>query len=189
MTRPAPDAQTAGASAAPGEAPSHLIVGRVLAPWGRRGEVRVEILTDFPERFSQLEEVLVGDERVPYRLEAARLQRGYAILKLFGVDATEEAEALRGALLYIPVSEAMPLEAGQYYQYQILGLDVWTVAGRHLGRVSEILETGANDVYVVRQDGREVLIPAVADVVQEVDLERQRLVVTLPPGLLEEEEA
>ncbi|HOR00660.1 MAG TPA: ribosome maturation factor RimM [Anaerolineae bacterium] len=179
MTPTAPGEQHAGA-------PTHLIVGRVLAPWGHRGQVRVEILTDFPERFAALEEILVGEDLVPYRLEAARLHKGSVVLKLEGVDDPEQASALRGALLYIPVSQAMPLEQDQYFHYQILGLEVWTVDGRYLGRISEILETGANDVYVVQSDGREVLIPAVADVVQEVDLERHRLIVAPPPGLLEE---
>ncbi len=181
MTRPAPGAPRA-------EAPTHLIIGRVLAPWGHRGEVRVEIMTDFPERFSRLEEVLVGEAHAPYRLQSARLHKGNAILKLEGIDNPEQAAALRGELLFIPVSEAMPLGEDQYYHYQILGLDVWTRDGRYLGRVSEILETGANDVYVVR-NGREVLIPALADVVQEVDLAGHRMIVTLPPGLVEEEEA
>ena len=182
MTGQAPGAPRA-------EAPTHLVVGRVLAPWGHRGEVRVEIMTDFPERFSSLEEVLVGEDHVPYRLQSARRHKGNVVLKLEGVDSPEQAATLRGELLYIPVSEAMPLGQDQYYYYQILGLDVWTREGRHLGQVTDILETGANDVYVVRDGGREVLIPALADVVQEVDLAGQRMIVTLPPGLVEEEEA
>ncbi len=182
MTHPAPGAQRA-------EAPTHLVVGRVLAPWGHRGEVRVEIMTDFPERFSRLEDVLVGEAHVPYRLQSARLHKGNAILKLEGIDSPEQAAGLRGELLYIPVSQAMPLGENQYYQYQILGLDVWTSDGRHLGQITDILETGANDVYVVRDGKREVLVPALAHVVQEVDLAGQRMIVTLPPGLVEEEEA
>jgi 16S rRNA processing protein RimM len=177
VTRPAP------------EAPTHLVVGRVLAPWGRAGQVRAEILTDFPERFSRLDEILVGEDHVPYRLQSARLHKGQVVLKLEGVDDPEQASELRGELLYIPTSEAMPLGEDQYYHYQIVGLDVWTDDGRYLGRITDILETGANDVYVVRQDGREVLIPALAQVVQEVDLAHQRMTVTLLPGLVEEEGA
>ncbi len=175
-------------TAEPGhEGPTHLIVARVLAPWGHRGEVRAEVLTDFPQRFSGMERIFVGDGKVPYRVESARLHKGNVVLKLEGVNTPDEAERLRGALLYVPVEEAVPLGEDEYYYHQIIGLEVWTADGRFLGRVTEILETGANDVYVAEKDGREVLIPAVASVVQEVDLEHHRLVVSPPPGLLEEE--
>ncbi len=170
--------------------PSHLIIGRVRASWGRRGEVRAEVLTDFPERFGQMTRILVGEEHRPYRLSSARLQQGEAILKLEGIDTPEQAGELRGEFLYVPVAEAMPLATDVYYHYQILGLEVYTTSGKFLGQVTDILETGANDVYVVRNaNRREVLIPALAEVVQEVDLEHHRMLVTPPPGLVEEEEA
>jgi len=180
---PAPEASSSGA----GErvAPSDLVVGRILAPWGYRGEVKVEILTDFPERFSRLREILVGDERRPYRVQAARLHKGAILLKLGGIDTPEQADALRGEILYVPLSEAMPLGKGEYYHHQILGLTVWTVEGENLGRISEILETGSNDVYVVTGEGREVLVPALKSVIREVDLEHGRMTVALPPGLLD----
>ncbi|MDI7276066.1 MAG: ribosome maturation factor RimM [Anaerolineae bacterium] len=164
-------------------------MGRVLAPWGARGEVRAQVLTQFPERFAALHEITVGEERRVFRLQSARLHKGNVVLKLEGIDSPEQAAALRGELLYVPLSEAMPLGEHEYYHYQILGLDVYTVQGEHLGSVTDILETGSNDVYVVQGRGREVLIPALADVVQEVDLEHRRLVVVLPPGLVDEEEA
>lgn len=191
MTHPA---RNAGEEAGPDrqeprpERPTHLVVAQVLAPWGHRGEVRAEILTDFPKRFAGMERIFVGDDLVPYRVQSARLHKGNVVLKLEGIDNPDQAEHLRGELLYVPVEEAVPLGKDQYYQYQIMGLEVWTVEGRFLGRVTEILETGANDVYVAEQDGREVLIPAVAEVVQEVDLKRHRLMVKLLPGLLEGEE-
>ena len=171
------------------EEPTHLVVGRVLAPWGARGEVRAQVLTQFPERFAALQEIIVGEEHRVFRLRSARLHKGNVVLKLEGIDSPEQAAALRGELLYVPLSEAMPLGEHEYYHYQILGLDVYTVQGEHLGSVTDILETGSNDVYVVQGRGREVLIPALADVVQEVDLEHRRLVVVLPPGLVDEEEA
>lgn len=171
------------------EAPTHLAIGRVLAPWGHRGEIRVEILTDFPERFGQLREVQVGEDLRPYPLESARLHKGNAILKLGGVADPSQAAELRGEILYVPLSEAVPLGEHEYYHHQILGLDVFTADGQPLGQVTEILETGSNDVYVARDGGREVLIPALVTVIREVDLEHHRLVVALPPGLLDEEEA
>lgn len=185
----APPQPGVGAVPAPSEPPTHLIVGRVLAPWGYRGEVRAEILTDFPERFSSLKEIHVGPERVAFPVESARLHRGNVILKLAGIDDPEQAAALRGELLYVPLSAAVPLPEHHYYHHQIIGLEVWTTSGHFLGHVTEILETGSNDVYVVEQKGNEMLIPALAHVIEQVDLEHHRLVVTLPPGLLDEDEA
>jgi 16S rRNA processing protein RimM len=85
----------------------------------------------------------------------------------------------------VPAGEAAPLRKGQYFHHQIIGLGVWTAEGDELGSVEEILETGANDVYLVRRaDGGEVLLPAIRDVIQEIDIEHGRMVVRLIPGLL-----
>jgi 16S rRNA processing protein RimM len=109
------------------------------------------------------------------------------LLKIEGCDDRSTAETLQKYLVQIPFEESLPLDEGEYYEHQIVGLAVWTEAGERLGLVDEILYTGANDVYVVRSDldsRRPILIPAIADVVQAVDLEGGRLVVTLPPGLV-----
>lgn len=173
----------------PGGPPTHLVIGRILAPWGRRGEVRAEIITEFPERFSRLRQVAVGPDLRVYGVQSARLHKGNVVLKLEGIDDPEQAATLRGDYLYVPLSEAEPLSEGQYYHYQILGLDVYTTSGKHLGPITEIIETGSNDVYVVSRDGQEILIPALPDVLQEIDLEHRRMIVSLPPGLAGEEEA
>lgn len=163
--------------------PRYLAVGQVIAPHGVRGEVKVEILTDDPHRFGRLERVFVGpdgEEPVPWPLEGYRLHRGRALLKLGGCEDRDTAERLRGLLIQVPLEEALPLEEGEYYEHQIIGLEVWTVAGELLGEVVDILYTGANDVYVVRSRdpaGSELLIPAIADVVQRVDLETGRLTI------------
>jgi len=169
--------------------PRYLAVGQVIAPHGVRGEVKVEILTDDPHRFGRLERVFVGpdgEEPAPWPLQSYRLHRGRALLKLGGCDDREAAERLRGMLIQVPLEEALLLEEGEYYEHQILGLEVWTVAGERLGEVVDILYTGANDVYVVHGSnlaGGELLIPAIAEVVQTVDLEAGRLVVELLDGL------
>lgn len=164
--------------------PRYLVIGRVLAPWGVRGEVKIAVLTDWPERFALLKRIYLGKELRPYLLERFRLHKDKAILKLGGCDSREAVERLRGQFVQVPVEEAMPLGEDEYYEYQIVGLSVWTREGEYLGQVREVLYTGANDVYVVRGEGREVLIPAIEDVVLEVNLEEGRIIVELMEGLI-----
>jgi 16S rRNA processing protein RimM len=164
--------------------PKYLAIAQVLAPHGVAGEVRAAILTEFPERFALLDRVYLGDDGTAVGLEHHRFHKGQVLLKLEGYDNREQAEALRQALVQIPTEEAMPLPEGQYYIHQIVGLDVWTDEGEHLGRVEEVLETGANDVYLVRdEEGNTILIPAIHDAVLEIDLEESRMLVHLMPGL------
>jgi 16S rRNA processing protein RimM len=167
-----------------GSEPRYLVVGKIVAPWGLRGEVKVVIETDFPERFERLNRVYLGEKAISCALEGSRLHKGHALLKLRGCDDRDAAEKLRGQLVQIPIEEAMPLDEDEYYVYKIVGLDVWTSEGEHLGRVSEVLFTGANDVYVVQGEKGEMLIPAVEDVVLEVDLAGGRLTVELMEGLI-----
>lgn len=170
--------------------PRFLAVGRILGAHGIHGEVKAEILTDDPQRFGLLKRVFVGLEGqvpVPWLLVGYRLHKGRALLKLQGCDDRTTAAALRGYLVQVPREDAIPLEDGEYFEHQILGLAVWTASGECLGQVVDIIYTGANEVYMVRSSEakrREVLIPAIADVVLEVDLETGRLVVELPEGLL-----
>ena len=164
--------------------PRYLAVGRVLRPRGVRGELKVKILTEDPARFQWLETVYVGPHFIPYRLERIRLHRGAGLLKLAGCDDHDAAEALRGLLVQVAMEDALPLEEGEYWLYQLLGLEVWTTDDELLGVVREILETGANDVYVVRnRSGREVLIPALKSVVIDINIEAGRMLVELPEGL------
>lgn len=165
--------------------PQFLVVGEILKPWGYRGEVKVKVLTDFPKRLAGLATVHLGPDARVVRVERARLHSGFAVLKLEGYDSPEAAAKLRGAVLRIPSTEAAPLSAGQYYQHQIIGLAVVTTEGEELGTVDDILETGANDVYIVRRpDDREILLPAIRDVIQAIELDRGRMVVRLLPGLV-----
>jgi 16S rRNA processing protein RimM len=154
-----------------------------------RGELRVDILTDDPHRFGLLERVFVGledEEPAPWPLEGYRLHKGRVLLKLGKCDDRTTAETLRKQLIQVPLEEAIPLEEDQYFEHQIVGLEVWTAGGEHLGQVVEIVHTGANEVYVIHSAGpgaRELLIPAIEEVVLEVDLENGRLVVELIEGL------
>ncbi len=166
--------------------PRYLVVGRVLGGRGLDGEIKVEVMTDFPDRFNFLQRVYLGQEARPYTVEEVRLRQDkrQVFLKLKGCSDRNAAQKLRGQLVQVPLEEAMPLGEEEYYVYQILGLTVCTAEGQRLGVVREVLFTGSNEVYVVRDGGREILIPALEDVVLEVDLEKKRLVVELPEGLI-----
>ena len=164
--------------------PEYLTIGRIAAPRGLRGEVKVEILTDFPDRFSLLDRVYLGPGHVPYQLEGFRRDKQWALLKFRGHDTRESVENLRSLLVDIPASQAMPLGPDEHYEYQIVGLQVWTEDEQLLGRVDEILFTGGNDVYVVKGAGKEILIPVINDVVLDIDLEAGRILVRLMEGLL-----
>jgi 16S rRNA processing protein RimM len=155
----------------------------VLGPHGVNGEIRCAVLTDFPERFKRASVLHVGESYAPCQVERARLSKGGLLLKLRDVESREAAAALRGHILFVPAAEAMPLPKGSYYWHEIIGLEVRTTDGRSLGSVTEILETGSNDVYVVRDEGHEVLVPAIAEVVRDVDVAGGIITVELIEGL------
>lgn len=169
--------------------PCYLAVGRVLRPHGVGGELRVEVVTDYPERLGQRTSFYLAHPDSPeavryYPVEKLRLHKEALLLKLVGCDSRNAAEELRGMLVQIPIEEAVPLEEGEYYHFQLIGVRVETESGEMLGRVVEILETRANDVYVVRGPRSELLLPAVDEVVLELDLKSKRMVVHLLPGML-----
>ncbi|HDN79898.1 MAG: 16S rRNA processing protein RimM [Chloroflexi bacterium] len=164
--------------------PKYISIGRVVAPWGDRGEVKVKVLTDFPERFALLEKVYIGKTARPFQVKGFRFHKGFAILQLEGFHTRSQAEALRGQFIQIPIEEVMPLEEGEYYEFEIIGLEVRTEEGKFLGKVKEIIYTGANDVYVVEGPEGEVLIPAIEDVILDINLAEGRMTVRLMEGLL-----
>jgi 16S rRNA processing protein RimM len=163
--------------------PTHLAIGRVVKPHGLAGEVEVHILTDFPDRFETLKMVYLGEDHTPVVIESQRWHGRRVLLKLEGCDDREDAEKLRRKLVYVPADEAVPLEENEYYLHEIVGLQAWTTEGEYLGRVEEVIGTGSNDVYVVNDGARETLIPALSDVVLNIDIERGRIEVHLKKGL------
>ena len=179
--------QPQGGSAEDSAEPRFLAVGRVIKPHGVHGEVRVEPMTDQPERFGWLESIYVG-ERNPRRVgvEGVRFHQGFVLLKLAGYPTRTEAEALRNELLQVREEDAIPLEEGEYFLHQLIGLEAITESGRGLGRVTEVLETGANNVFVIDGPAGQILVPDIPDVVLEVDVAAGRLVIRPMPGLLDE---
>lgn len=174
----------ASSSSAGGAEPTHLVIGKIVAPFGIRGEVKVRIESDDPERFALLETVYLGKALRPYTIESSRIHQGSALLHFRGVDDRTAAEALRDQFVYVTMEEALPLGEGEYYVYQIEGLAAVTAEGERLGTVREVLQTGANDVYVIDGPKGEILLPVIPDVILGVDLDAGTITVRIPDGLL-----
>lgn len=170
--------------------PDYLLLGQILRPHGILGEVKMRVLTRYPERIADRDSILLAKEPepkqvTPYALEHVRMHQGYALLKFKGINDRTTAERLRELYAMVAIEDAVPLEDGEVYLYQLLGLQVELSDGTALGQLTEVLETGANDVYIVQspQYG-EVLVPATDETILETDLERGLMVVQLPEGLL-----
>jgi len=165
----------------PDREPQYLVIGRVLRPHGIRGELRLEIHTDQPSHLREVETVYIGDDHRPSALKSFRLHQSVLLLTVAGCEDRAAADALRGLLVAVKLEEAAPLKEGEYYQHQIVGLKVVTDVGEALGTVAEIIQTGANDVYVVRGAGGEILLPAIKSVILKI--EPPQMVVHLLDGL------
>jgi 16S rRNA processing protein RimM len=163
---------------------AYLAVAQIVSAHGIRGEVRCQLITDFPDRLKRTERLYRGEDHVPLAVERARIDKHGAILKLSGLDSRDDAERLRGQVLYVAEADAVALPRDSYFWHQIIGLRVQSDAGQELGAVADIIQTGSNDVYVVRSDRAEVLLPAIKDVVREIDLAGGVMIVHLLEGLV-----
>lgn len=173
-------------SADPSAEPRFLVVGRIIRPHGVRGEVRVELHTDDAGRFKKLASVHIGDPSAkPTGIQSAREHQGTALLTFEGFEDRNAAETLRNQWLYVPIEEAAPLEDGEYFLYQLEGLAVSDTSGRALGTLVEVMETGANNVFIVRGPRGDILLPDIPDVVTDIDFENGRMIVELLPGLVD----
>ncbi len=170
--------------------PRYLAIGRILRPHGVRGELRAEILTDYPDRVQTLARhrrtLYVGQEHRPFTLTGVRFHQGAMLLTFKECMTRDEADILRGTLIEIPVEDAIPLEDGEYYHFQLIGMHVTTEEGDVLGDVVEVFTVpGANDVFVIHGPRGEILIPAIEDVIIELNVEAGRMVIRPLPGLLD----
>jgi 16S rRNA processing protein RimM len=161
--------------------PDFVTVARVLGAWGVRGAVKVEPLAP-KQVLSDGRTVYVAGQ--PLRIKDGQRSGRFVRLTLDGVESREAAAALRNSALQVPESDLDPLPEGQFYRFQLLGLRVIGAGGEELGRVTDVFSAPENDVYVVQGDRGEVLIPAIDDVVQEIDLKAGEITIEIIPGLL-----
>ncbi len=165
-----------------------VAIAKVVRTRGLKGEVVAEILTDFPERFeglSSVTAVLEDAERLELKIEKFWFQSGRVILKFAGYDSIEKAETLRNSEVCVPESEAVELEADEYFDWQLEGCEVETINGEKIGRVLELMRTGGTELLVVDGEAKEFLIPFANAICVEVDVENKLIKIDPPDGLLE----
>ncbi len=168
----------------------YLLLGKTVKVWGLDGKVKVRAYADSPGLASSLDTILlkgIGGSLAQYPVESIRCDRAAWVLKLRGVDTPEEAQRLVGHDVLMPRSAAPPPPEGSYYHADLVGLRVRSEEGHDLGRVVEILETGANDVYVVRGEREEWLLPATREVVKGIDLATEIMLVRPLEGMIDAE--
>jgi 16S rRNA processing protein RimM len=167
--------------------PAFVAVGRVTRAHGVKGEVAVLPLSQVASRFERGSRVLAGEQdRRELEVTEARPHRNRLLVMFKGISDRDQAEALQGTYLFVPAEASPALPVGEFWTHQLIGCQVVTGGGRPLGSLREVIHTAANDVWVVvGSDGGETLVPALRDVVSEVDLTARRIVVRELPGLIE----
>ncbi len=160
--------------------PVFLVIGRLRRPHGVRGEIIMELMTDFPERIKPGKTVYVGDEHRLLQISGVRPYHNALLVKFEEFLEREGVGLLRNQLVYVKVAELPELDEGEYYFHQLIGMAVVDEEGKPVGTLEEILETGANDVYLIRtSEGDEVLVPAVEAFILGVDLKSRIMTVRL----------
>jgi 16S rRNA processing protein RimM len=165
--------------------PVFLVIGHLQRPHGVAGEIAMKVLTDFPERICKGRVVLVGAARTPVKITQVRWKQGLMLIKFEGFAVREKVAELTNMDVFVSGEGLPDLPDGEYYHHQLIGLDVYE-GEEFLGVINDILVTGANDVYVVQKaEGKELLLPAIQSVILEIDLERHRMDVSIPDGLID----
>lgn len=165
-----------------------ITIGKVQKTHGVKGEIKIGPLTDHPERFSDLRRVYLTSARGESRecaVRSVRYMDGTPVLSLKGYDDPETARELNGWLVQVPQEETVPLPEGQYYWFELIGMEVLTESGEKLGTIVDIFETGSNDVYVMKAGKREVYLPATKEVIRQIDRAAKRMVIHVMEGLLD----
>jgi 16S rRNA processing protein RimM len=167
--------------------PEYLVVGYLRRPHGLHGEMVMEVHTDFPERIKPATEVYIGDSHQKQVIAGARFHNEGLLIKFRDLETPEHAGRYRNQPVYVTAADRPVLPDGQYYHHELIGFNVVDEKKESIGTLVEIMQTGANDVYVVRRaDGREVLLPVIASVVIAVETGHRQIRVRPIPGLLDE---
>jgi 16S rRNA processing protein RimM len=173
-----------------GEPGLYLAVGTLRRSHGIRGDLLLDVLTDFPERLKPGTTIYVGEKKQPLKITRRRPHNDGLLLGFEGIVNTEQTIRYRAQTVFVLAEDRPSLPEGEYYHHQIIGLNVIDESGVALGIITEIIETGANDVYVVKNEvGREILLPAIIQVLLDVNLDTKTMHVHLLEGLVDGDES
>ena len=164
-----------------------LQVGVISSTHGVRGEVKVFTTTDDVKRFKKLKKVILdtGKEQLPLEIEGVKFFKQFVILKFRGIDNINDIEKYKGKSLLVDREHAVKLKKDEYFIADMIGMDVFTEEGELFGALKDVMETGANDVYIIEMtDGKEVLVPAIKQCILDVDIENRKMVIHLLEGLV-----
>ena len=165
-----------------------LQVGAITSTHGIRGEVKVFPTTDDPARFKKLKKVILdtGKRQIDMEIQSVRFFKQFVIVKFKGIDNINDVEQYKGSSLFVSRENAVSLEENEYYIADLIGMEVVLEDNTHFGTLKDVMETGANDVYVVEtSDGEEILLPAIRDCILDVNVEEKRMTVHVLEGLLD----
>ncbi len=165
----------------------YLEIGQIVNTFGIKGMVKVNPFTDNIRRFDRLKKVYIGSvkEKKKIEIEEVKYHKNMVLIKFKDINNPDEANLLRNKYLFVDREDEEPLEEGTYYIVDMLGLDVYTDENELLGTLDDIYNTGSNDIYVVKNElGKQILLPAIKDVIKEVNLEEKKIIVHLIPGLI-----
>ena len=165
----------------------NLEIGQIVNTFGIKGMVKIKPFTDDIKRFDNLKTVYIekNNTQKEYEIEEVKYHKDMVLIKFKGVDTVEQAELLRNAYLTISRDSVETLEEGRYYIVDMLGLEVYTDEQVLLGTLDDIFNTGSNDIYVVKdKQGKQILLPAIQDVIKQIDMENRKMIVHLLPGLV-----
>lgn len=162
-------------------------VGQIVRVQGLKGEMRVYPLTDYKERFEEIDWVYIeNDKETKYEIEKVRYKGDLAILKIKGIDSIDDAQKLIKKYLKIPRENARKLEDDEYFVSDLIGIKAYTVDGEYIGVLDEVLQTGANDVYLIKNDeNKEILIPAIKKFVPKLSIEDKKMIIDPIEGMIE----
>ena len=165
----------------------NLEIGQIVNTFGIKGMVKVKPFTDDIRRFDELKTVYVekNSTKTEYEVEEVKYHKDMVLIKFKGIDKVEQAEMLRNSYLTVSRDSVEKLEEGRYYIVDLLGLEVYTDEQALLGTLEDIFNTGSNDIYVVKdKQGKQILLPAIQDVIKQIDIENKKIIVHLLPGLI-----
>lgn len=165
-----------------------ITIGKISRHHNRNGEIKCLILSDYPERFLDLDRVFLesGEDIKRLHLESVRFHKDYAIIKFEEVDSLVEAQKLKDYYVKLPSHEALELPEGHFFMHDLIGIEVYTEEDdEYIGILEDIITTGSHDIYVVHHGKEEYLIPAIHEIVKEIDVENRKMIIDPTEGLLE----